>query len=81
MHFIEPVRHYAQHLPLLAKFAVVLAIVVSVPRLCRRVRVPSVVGMLICGIIVGPNGLDIFAQRAVIADFQARWARLPVKLQ
>jgi Kef-type K+ transport system membrane component KefB len=76
MHYIEPVRHYAQDLPLLAKFAIVLAIVVSVPRLCRRVRVPAVVGMLVCGIIVGPNGLDVFARHATIADFMGELGKL-----
>jgi Kef-type K+ transport system membrane component KefB len=76
MRFIEPVRHYAQDLPALAKFAVGLAIIISVPRFCRRAHIPVVVGMLVCGIIIGPYGLDVFARHAPVADFLGELGKL-----
>jgi Kef-type K+ transport system membrane component KefB len=76
MHFVETLRHHAQDLPLLAKFAIVLAIVVSLPRLCRRARIPAVVGMLLCGIAVGPYGIDIFGRHAPVADFIGELGKL-----
>ncbi len=76
MGFVEALRHHASTLPLLAKFAIVMAIIASVPRLCRRVRVPVVVGMLLCGIVVGPYGVDIFAKEAPITDFLGELGKL-----
>jgi Kef-type K+ transport system membrane component KefB len=49
-------------LPLLAKFAVVVAIIVGVPALSRRARVPAAVGLLLSGVVIGPHGLEIIGE-------------------
>lgn len=61
---------------MLAKFALVMALIVCVPRLSKRVRLPVVVGMLLCGVVVGPHGLDLFAEHAPVADFFADIGKL-----
>ena len=40
--------------------ALLLAIVLVVPMVCRKIRIPSIVGFIIVGYIVGPNGLHLF---------------------
>ena len=40
--------------------ALLLAIVLVVPIVCRKIRIPSIVGFIIVGCIVGPNGLHLF---------------------
>jgi Kef-type K+ transport system membrane component KefB len=44
-------------LPLLVRFAILMAIFLLIPRLCRRLRLPAVVGLLLAGVAVGPHGL------------------------
>ena len=39
--------------------AIVLATILLVPMVCRKVRVPSIVGFIIVGIIVGPYGAHL----------------------
>jgi Na+:H+ antiporter len=73
---LDYLREHARTLPDLAKFALVLALIVSVPRLSKRVQLPVVVGMLLCGVIIGPYGLDLFAERAPVADFFADIGKL-----
>lgn len=48
-----------KHLPLLARFALLMAVILVVPALCRRVRLPTVVGLLGCGVLFGPHGLQV----------------------
>ena len=45
-------------LPLLARFAVAMAVILVVPALCQKVRLPSVVGLLLAGVLFGPHGLQ-----------------------
>jgi Na+:H+ antiporter len=63
-------------LPTLAKFALGMAIIVGVPRLSRRVRLPAVVGLLLAGVVIGPHGLGLFGEHAPIADFFAEIGKL-----
>ena len=53
----EFLRSQALALPTLAKFAIAMAIIVFVPRLSRRIRIPAVVGLLFSGIVIGPMDL------------------------
>jgi Kef-type K+ transport system membrane component KefB len=59
-----------------AKFAIALAIIVCVPRLSRRARLPAVVGFLLSGIAIGPHGLDVIGTNRPIADFFADLGKL-----
>lgn len=56
-------------LSILTRFALVLAIFLFVPKLCQRFRLPSAVGLLIAGVIVGPNCLSIAPKNPPVAAF------------
>jgi len=71
MGFLEIIRSHALALPNLARFALAMAILVGVPRLSRKVRLPAVVGLLLSGVVIGPHVLGIFPLHASIADFFA----------
>jgi Na+:H+ antiporter len=67
---------YLLSLPTLAKFALGMVIIVGVPRLSRRVRLPAVVGLLLAGVAVGPHVLGLVGEHAPIADFFAEIGKL-----
>ena len=54
-------------LPVLARFAIGLAIILLVPPLCKRVRLPAVVGLVLAGVLVGPSGLHIAPKHGEVA--------------
>ena len=62
--------------PVLVRFAVVMAICLFIPPLCRRVRLPPSVGLLIEGVVVGPNGLQVFPHGGPVAGFLAEIGKL-----
>lgn len=66
----------AHPLPPLAKFVVGLAVIVGIPPLCRRIRLPSVVGLLLCGVVVGPHFLAVFGKETPVASFFADLGKL-----
>ncbi|HEX4683615.1 MAG TPA: cation:proton antiporter [Gemmatimonadaceae bacterium] len=66
---MESFRSHALGLPLLVKFAIGLGIIVIVPQLCRRLRIPAVVGLLLSGVLFGPYGLEIIGKTRPVADF------------
>ena len=50
----------------LAIIALVLATILLVPMVCRKIRIPSIVGFIIVGILVGPNGFELLGGSATI---------------
>ena len=58
-------------LPLLVRFAIVLAIFLLIPPLCRRLRMPPAVGLLLAGVALGPSGLHTLPNAAPVAEFFA----------
>ena len=60
MDLIETLRSHVLALPPLAKFAVVIVVIVGVPALARRLRLPEMVGLLLFGVILGPHVLGFF---------------------
>ena len=76
MDILELIRSHAASLPLLARFAIAMALIVGIPPLARRVRLPVVVGLLLGGIVVGPYGLGIFPVHPAVADFFAELGKL-----
>ena len=50
----------------LAIIALVLATILIVPMVCRKIRIPSIVGFIIVGIIVGQNGLNLLSGGSAI---------------
>ncbi len=69
-------RDYLFTMPVLAKFAVGMVMLVVIPQLSRRVHIPATVGLLLGGVIVGPYVLDIFGKVRPIADFLAELGKL-----
>src|SRR5271167_609984 len=76
MEILEWIRAHALVLPNLAKFALAMAIIVGVPPLSRKLRLPSVVGLLLCGVVIGPHVLGVFPVHPSIADFFADLGKL-----
>jgi Kef-type K+ transport system membrane component KefB len=73
---VDFLRGQVASLTPLSRFAIALAVVLVVPPVCRRVKLPSVVGLLVAGIILGPFVLDIFREEHPIADFFADLGKL-----
>jgi len=74
----EWLHSQALSLPHLAKFALGMAIIVGIPPLSRRARLPAVVGLLLCGVVLGPHVVGLFGERPhrPIADFFAELGKL-----
>jgi Kef-type K+ transport system membrane component KefB len=73
---LEVVREHLAHLSPLTRFIVGLAAVFIMPQLSRRLKLPSVIGLLFAGIILGPYVLDIFGQQRPVADFMSELGKL-----
>jgi Kef-type K+ transport system membrane component KefB len=72
----DPAQEPLVHLPLLVRFALVLAIFLLVPPLCRRLRIPPGVGLLLAGVGLGPSGLRTLPNAAPVAEFFAEIGKL-----
>lgn len=70
------VRDHALLLPTLAKFALGMSIIVGVPPLFRRMRLPAVVGLLLSGVLLGPYCLGVMSKSTPIASFFAELGKL-----
>jgi Kef-type K+ transport system membrane component KefB len=64
------------HLPILVRFAIVLGIFLLVPPLCRRIRIPPAVGLLLAGVGLGPSGLHYLPNATPAAQFFAEIGKL-----
>ena len=73
---LESLRAHLATLSPLARFIAAGAAVIIMPPLCRRLKLPSVVGLLLAGIILGPYVLDIFGKERPVADFMAELGKL-----
>jgi Kef-type K+ transport system membrane component KefB len=73
---VTPEQEPIVHLPLLVRFALVLAIFLLIPPLCRRIRIPAAVGLLLAGVGLGPSGLHFLPNAVPVADFFAEIGKL-----
>lgn len=73
---VKIVRDHLASLSPLTRFAIALAAVFVMPPISRRLKLPSVVGLLVAGILLGPYVLDIFGKERPIADFMADLGKL-----
>src|ERR1700761_1170057 len=73
---LDFMRSDALAVPSLAKFALGMLMLVVIPRLGRRMRVPAGGGLLLGGVIIGPYVLGIFGTERPIADFMADLGKL-----
>jgi len=69
MSVLEIIRRAIEFLPVLAKFAIFMVLVISTPRLSRSVRLPEAVGLLLSGVVLGPYVLDVFPRQHPVAAF------------
>lgn len=44
------------------KFFVILLIILAIPILCDKIKIPHLLGMIIAGVIIGPNGFNLLAR-------------------
>jgi Kef-type K+ transport system membrane component KefB len=75
-HILDLIRDHLFTLPVLAKFALGMVLIVAIPQLCRRLHVPAAVGLLLGGVIIGPYVLGFFGTDRPIADFLAELGKL-----
>jgi Kef-type K+ transport system membrane component KefB len=73
---LEPAPPLVVHLPLLVRFALVLAVFLLVPPICHRIRIPPGVGLLLAGVALGPSGLGTLPNAAPVAEFFAEIGKL-----
>jgi len=57
------------HLSLLSIIAITFALLLFVPPLCARVKLPGVVGLLLVGVVVGPSGLHLTREGMPVLTF------------
>jgi Kef-type K+ transport system membrane component KefB len=76
MEWLDAFRSHALALPNLAKFAIVMAIIACAPMLTRRARLPELVGLLVCGILLGPYVLAVAPMNHPIVQFFGDLGRL-----
>jgi Kef-type K+ transport system membrane component KefB len=69
MSFIEIVHRAIDDLPVLARFAILMAMIVIIPQLARRIRLPGAVGLLLSGVVLGPHVLDVFPPEHPVSQF------------
>jgi Kef-type K+ transport system membrane component KefB len=74
--FLDFVRAHLFSLPVLAKFALGMVMLIAIPRLCHRLHVPTPVGLLLGGVVVGPYVLGFFGTDRPIANFMAELGKL-----
>jgi Kef-type K+ transport system membrane component KefB len=53
-----------------------MAIFLLIPPLCRRIRIPAAVGLLLAGVALGPSGLHTLPNAAPVAEFFAEIGKL-----
>src|SRR3974390_1093819 len=76
MEWLDAFRAPALALPNLAKFGIVMAIIAFAPTLTRRARLPELVGLLACGILLGPYVLAVAPMNHPIVQFFGDLGRL-----
>ena len=52
-----------------ALITIILAIILIIPIITKRFRIPQVIGLIICGIIIGPHALNIIDNKGAISLF------------
>jgi Kef-type K+ transport system membrane component KefB len=63
-------------LPPMTRFAVTLFVLLIVPSVTQRIRIPSCVGFIAAGVLIGPHGLGVVPQHAEVANFFAELGKL-----
>jgi Kef-type K+ transport system membrane component KefB len=72
----ERLQEALTQLPLLARFAFAMTVFLTVPALCKRLHLPSVVGLLVAGVVFGPYGLQVGPKHNEVAEYFAEVGKL-----
>ena len=64
------------HLPAMARFAIVMFLLLATPYIARRLHIPAVVGYILVGIVIGPHVLSVLPGNSKVADFFAELGKL-----
>jgi Kef-type K+ transport system membrane component KefB len=76
MEWFDAFRAHVVALPNLAKFAIVMAVIVGVPAFARRIRLPDLVALLVFGVFLGPHVLGVYGADHPIVQFFAELGTL-----
>ncbi|WP_116964289.1 cation:proton antiporter [Fastidiosibacter lacustris] len=71
MHILENIKHIAE-LPLntpVSIFTFVLLLIIATKIICHYLRIPSIVGLIVAGVIAGPHALNILDQNLAVTIF------------
>jgi len=68
-HGVAEVFDSMRHLPILARFAIALTLFLVLPPMCRRVRLPGIIGLILAGVVFGPCGMQVAPKRPEVAEF------------
>lgn len=64
------------NLPPMGRLALFAFLILVMPYVTRRLRVPAIVGFILAGVLVGPHGLSIVPKHAHVAEFFADLGKL-----
>ena len=76
MEWLDALRPHLLALPNLAKFAIIIAIIVGVPALARCLRIPELIALLVFGVLLGPHVLGVYGTNHPIVQFFADLGKL-----
>jgi Kef-type K+ transport system membrane component KefB len=62
--FFEAIRHP----PMMARFAILMTVILVIPTLGKRIHLPGVVFFLACGVLLGPTGLGVVPKTTTTTD-------------
>jgi len=65
-----------QHLPIIGKFSIVFGLIVILPKLAERAGLPGVFGLLVGGILLGPNILGLVNPQGVAMSLFSELGKL-----
>ena len=55
-----------------ALLSVVLAIILIIPLFTKRFHIPQVIGLILCGTLIGPHALNIIDNKGAFSPFVMR---------
>jgi Kef-type K+ transport system membrane component KefB len=61
---------------LLTKFAIIMTLVVLLPRFAERLRLPGILGFIIAGFLVGPSGFKLVEENGPVITLLAELGKL-----
>jgi Kef-type K+ transport system membrane component KefB len=73
---MESLQEIITNLPILARFSIVLGVIVTFPKLSERAGLPGVLGLLIGGIVMGPDLLGLINPKGQVMQLFSELGKL-----